>query len=81
MVKKTAEPVTLQAGSIDSVANTRIFRLSSPGRQRALVAAAIIPLVLVVLGGVVRPGTTMLSLRQALVISAKAASSPALSDA
>ena len=81
MFKKTAERLRLQVGTFGSVANTRIFRLSSPGCRRALVAVAAISLVLVVVGSVVRPGTTMLSLRQALVISAEAASSPALSDA
>jgi hypothetical protein len=36
---------------------------------------------MVVVGSMVRPETTMLSLREAFVTSAKAASSPALSDA
>src|SRR5689334_19652619 len=80
MFRKGAKRLTLQVGTIDSAANTRIFRLSSSGCGRALVATSAIVLVLVAVG-VVRPETTMLSLRQALVISAKAASSPALSDA
>jgi len=77
MLKKIAERLTLQASGTDFRCNARMLRAPS----WAVVVATGITLVMVVVDCVVQPGTATLSLRQALVSPAMAASSPALSDA
>jgi hypothetical protein len=81
MVKKMAALARVRPGSAYCSLNAGVFRLPGSVRGSALAAAAAITLLLVVVGSVVQSGTTRLSAGQALVSPAKAASSPALSDA
>jgi len=81
MVKKMAALARVLPGSAYCSLNASVFRLPGSARGSALAAAAAITLLLVVVGSVVQSGTTRLSPGQALVSPAKAASSPALSDA
>lgn len=84
MGQRRVEPARIlqAASSSDSPAKASHFAWSTIGRRSAIVAAAAIALPSIVAGGVVHQSpTSALSAGQALARPAKAASSPAFSDA